>query len=71
VAEVAGDTVADAMLASLGRAGPRRLAAMGWVLRMRDLAGPEWIAAMRRRAVKLPDDSRLHLYLALPNEPVT
>lgn len=71
VADVAGDTVADAMLASLGRAVPKRLAAVGWVVRMSDLAGPEWVAAMRRRAAQLPDDSRVHLYLALPNEPAT
>ena len=38
---------------------------------MSQLAGPDWVTTMLRRASRLPEEVRSRLYLALPNEPGT
>jgi hypothetical protein len=71
VAETQRDKATDPMLARLSASEPERLAAYGWIARMTQLGGSDWVASMLRRASELPDQARTHVYLALPNEPGT
>lgn len=71
VAETESAKATETMLARLAALGPERQAADGWIARMSQLAGPDWVATMLRRASSLPEEVRSRLYLALPNEPGT
>ena len=69
IAEYERDKATDPMLARLVASEPERQAANGWIARMSQVTGPDWVASMLRRASELPEQARIQVYLALPNEP--
>jgi hypothetical protein len=71
LAEVSGDDVAGQMISSFAGERSDQLAARGWVIRMSELGGADWIRRMLARASTIPESSRLELYLSLPNTPQT
>jgi hypothetical protein len=71
VAETQRNKATNSMFARLSASEPEHRAADGWIARMSQLGGPDWVASMLRRVSELPDQARAHAYLALPNEPGT
>jgi hypothetical protein len=71
LADVAGDEIVDKMIPAFDFNGPQRIAARGWLIRMAELYGSDWVNQTRQRASDIPERNRAEFYLALPNEPTT
>jgi len=70
-AHVGGEDLAAQLLPGLAVEGPLREIAVGYVIRMTDVHGWDWVDHTTKRLVELPESSRSTFYLPLPAEPRT